>query len=208
MFKYPIISGDGGNSVLVLDDPGAGLTAAGWKWARLVTEKNHGVSWLIVIKWSDLKFIKSQHYKNWWIVPLSNLRLTPFGPRFHNWFGLHPILRCIGSARWETDGFCLSFQGYFGKSDWIANIVANGSKIFSFGLSSGDNGSSSVKCVSISSVRTFPRLLRSIGRILLGFQRCLTKLLGNWLVVARSWINFESLPTSTLYAGTVNHFIC
>ena len=44
MFKYPIISGDGGNSVLVLDDPGAELPDGDWKWWRLVTETNQGVS--------------------------------------------------------------------------------------------------------------------------------------------------------------------
>ena len=44
MFKYPIISGDGGNSVLVLDDPGAELPDGDWKWWRLVTETSQGVS--------------------------------------------------------------------------------------------------------------------------------------------------------------------
>ena len=48
MFKYPIISGDGGNSVLMLDDPGAGLTDGDWKWWRLVTETNHGVSYQMI----------------------------------------------------------------------------------------------------------------------------------------------------------------
>ena len=135
---------------------------------------------------------------------LSNLRLTPFGPRFHNWFGLHPILLCFGSILREIVAFCLLFQWYFGNSDWIANIVANGSRFFSFFLSAGAEGSS--KCGLTSSIMISPLLFRSIGRIFLGFQRCPTKLLGNWLVAARSSINFESLPTSTLYAGTVYYF--
>ena len=59
MFKYPIISGDGGNSVLMLDDPGAGLTDGDWKWWRLVTETNHGVSYQMIRS----KVLKKAHVR-------------------------------------------------------------------------------------------------------------------------------------------------
>ena len=44
MFKYPIISGDGGNSVPILGDPGAEATDGNWMWWRLVTKKKYSFS--------------------------------------------------------------------------------------------------------------------------------------------------------------------